>query len=67
MTSTTWHVAEQFNTSNLTLFAELLDAGRLAHIGYCLPNGRTGDFDTLGEALEWMASGRNVYANVRES
>lgn len=64
MTYSRWHIAEQFNSANLAEFRALAEAGRLDHIGYCLPTGRTGDFATLAEAYEWIASGRNVYANV---
>lgn len=63
----TWHIAEKFNTSNVAEFTSLLGADRLAHIGYCLPTGRTGDFATITEAYDWIASGRNVYADVKQA
>ena len=33
-----WLIAEQFNTANVATFDALASAGRLAHIGFCLPN-----------------------------
>ncbi len=65
MTSTCWLISEKFNSENEAEFRMLLADGRLNHIGYCLPTGRTGDFSTADEAFNWIASGRNVYADVR--
>jgi hypothetical protein len=61
---TLWLIAEQFNQSNVDRFKQLVADGRLAHIGYCLPSGRTGDFKTTDQALAWIAEGKNVYADV---
>jgi len=64
-TSTCWLIAEQFNLGNVEEFRSLAAGGRLDHIGYCLPTGRTGEFRSVAEAEAWIAAGRNVYANVR--
>ncbi len=61
----TWLIAEQFNARNVAEFRALHAAGRLANIGYCLPTGRTGDFDSIAEAELWIAAGKNVYADVQ--
>jgi hypothetical protein len=66
MNYTTWHIAEKFNAANVEEFRALLAADRLAHIGYCLPTGRTGDFETIAQAEAWIAVGKNVYADIRQ-
>jgi len=65
MKTTSWLIAEQFNTANLNTFRALLAADRLEHIGYCLPTGRTGEFASTSDAEQWIADGKNVYANVK--
>lgn len=64
LTAGTWHLAEKFNHVNLPEFEALLAAGRLAHIGFCLPSGVIGNFDTAESAMAWLVSGKNVYADV---
>ena len=60
-----WLIAEQFSLANIDTFRALVRAERLAHIGFCLPNAVTGDFKTLAEAYAWIATGKNVYADVK--